>query len=186
LELDKSSTPSILFDDSNFKEILHPMEQELSSTLEDYLIAVYRLEGEKRVARPRDIGRLQNVAKSTVTAALKSLAERGLINYEPYETITLTSQGRQTAERLAIRNRILRDFLEGVLGLDPEQAGKTACGMEHAVEEEAMERFVCFLAFVKQHPPDGTKWLDGFREFIRQGGRSRIYRKCVEEYLKAL
>jgi DtxR family Mn-dependent transcriptional regulator len=162
------------------------MKYELSSTLEDYLIAVFRLEGEKRVARPRDIGRLQNVAKSTVTAALKSLAGKGLVNYEPYEAVTLTARGRQTAERLAIRNRILRDFLEGVLGLDPEQAERTACGMEHAVEGEAMERFVCFLAFLKHHAPDGAKWLKEFRRFVRRGGRSRICRKCVEEYTQAL
>ncbi len=162
------------------------MEHELSSTLEHYLIAVYRLEGEKRVARGRDISRLQRVAKSTVTAALKSLAEKGLVNYEPYEAITLTQRGRATAERLAIRNRILKDFLEGVLGLEADQAEKTACGMEHAVEQEALECIVCFLAFARQCASGGTNWLQEFRTFVRRGGRSRICRNCVDEYLHML
>jgi DtxR family Mn-dependent transcriptional regulator len=162
------------------------MEQKLSSTLEDYLVAVYRLEGEKRVARPRDIGRLQNVAKSTVTAALKSLAEKRLVNYQPYDPITLTPLGRRKAEWLAVRNRILRNFLESVLALDPELAETTACGMEHAVDEEAMERFVCFLAFLQQYAPSGRKWLKEFHAFAREGGRSLKCRRCVEKYRKAL
>jgi DtxR family Mn-dependent transcriptional regulator len=162
------------------------MPFDLSSTLEDYLVTVHRLEGEKRVARPRDIGRLQNVAKSTVTAALRSLADKGLVHYEPYEAVTLTSRGRKMADRLVVRNRILRDFLEDVLGLDPPQAESTACGMEHAVEEEAMERFVCFLAFVKQHAPEGARWLSEFRRFVRRGGSSRACRESVAQYLRGL
>jgi DtxR family Mn-dependent transcriptional regulator len=66
------------------QEALHQvkghMEEELSAKLEDYLEAIYGIEREKRVARPRDICKDQNVAGSTATAALQSLAEKRLIN----------------------------------------------------------------------------------------------------------
>lgn len=94
------------------------MMQKLSATIEDYSATVYRLECKKRVARPRDIACDQNVAKSTATAALKSLADKGLINYEPYESVPLNEKGMKLAQPLEMRHRILMDFLQEVLDLD--------------------------------------------------------------------
>lgn len=162
------------------------MSIELSSTLEDYLEAIYDIERKKKVARPRDISKTQNVAKSTVTAALQSLAEKGLINYEPYEVITLTDEGRNGAERIALRRTIIKRFLQDVLRLDPEQADETACRMEHAVDQEGLERFVCFLAFLRHCSPDGTRWLDDFRHFLSSGVDGQSCRQCVEEYMNDL
>lgn len=160
--------------------------KKLTSKLEDYLITVYRLEREKRVARPRDIARRRKVAKSTVTAALQSLAENGLVNYEPYEAVTLTANGKKRAETLIIRNRVLRDFLEDVLGLSPAESRVTACGMEHALDAAAVERFVCFLAFLKQRDGDGPRWLERFRACVKKGGRGGTCARYVEEYLHTL
>jgi len=162
------------------------MNQQLSPTLEDYLSAIHRLEQQDRVARPRDIARLQNVARSTVTAALQSLAGKGLINYKPYEVVTLTATGRESAEDLDVRHRVLRSFLEDVLGLDADRAGAAACGMEHAVDEEVLSRLVCFLAFLNQRPPDEAKWLTEFRTFAGQGGCRRVCREYVEQYLQGI
>ena len=158
------------------------MMLELSATLEDYLVAVYRLECEKRVARPRDIAREQNVAKSTVTAALKSLAEKGMINYEPYEAVTLTPEGLEKVKPLVIRHRILMDFLQDILGIEESRATEAACGLEHAIEEDALERIVCFLAFTRQSGSDGARLLEEFREFMERCGEGRICRECLERY----
>jgi DtxR family Mn-dependent transcriptional regulator len=162
------------------------IKKNLTPKLEDYLITVYRLERERRVARSRDIGRRQGVAKSTVTAALQSLAGKGLINYEPYETITLTPAGRKQAEWLIIRNRVLRDFLENVLGLGSEEVRSTACGLEHALNPEVTERFACFMAFLKLHGKDDPKWLREFHECAGKGGQSDICADCVQKYLESL
>ena len=162
------------------------MATELSPTLEDYLRAVHRIESEQRVARPRDIGRVQNVAASTVTAAIHSLAEKGLINYEPYGLITLTEAGRTTAQQLADRHLIIKDFLQKILGLGPDRAESTACGMEHVVDSEALERFLCFLAFMERHCPAGSRCLKDFRQFIKKGADGRSCRDCLDEYMRAL
>ena len=157
---------------------------ELSSTLEDYLRAVYRIESKKRVARPRDICELQGVAASTVTAALRSLADKGLINYEPYEVITLSEAGRTRAERLVARHRIIRDFLEGILGFELERSDAIACGMEHAIDEDGLQRLVCFLAFMKQHSEEGRRCLAHFREFVRGKQGQQSCEQCVREYME--
>jgi len=162
------------------------VDDQLSRTLEDYLQAIYRIEAEKRVARPRDICKAQGVAASTVTAALQSLGDKGLINYEPYELITLTAEGREKAEQLATRHHIVRNFLEDILGLQASEAEATACEMEHAVGPHALERFVCFLAFVGRHSPAGVDWLDEFRRFMQEGADGHSCEECVKEYRKTL
>jgi len=162
------------------------MAKQLSGTLEDYLEAIYRIEQQKRVARPRDICEAQGVAGSTVTAALKSLSDKDLVNYEPYGLVTLTERGRKQAESLAVRHRIIRDFLEEILDLPPRQAESTACGMEHAVDERALQRFVCFLAFMRRHCPQGARCLEKFREFVDEATEGRTCRECIEDYVKEL
>ncbi|MFO7821753.1 MAG: iron dependent repressor, metal binding and dimerization domain protein, partial [Lentisphaeria bacterium] len=70
------------------------------------------------------------------------------------------------------------------LDLDAETVQAAACGMEHGIEEEALERIVCFVSFTKKRQPGGTKWLAEFRKFIRKCGKGKICRECIEEYKK--
>ena len=84
------------------------MPVELSSTLENYLEAIFRIEKRKRVARVRDISQALGVAKSTVNAALKSLARKGMIDYEPYELVGLTEEGRRRAGDIVASHLIIR------------------------------------------------------------------------------
>lgn len=162
------------------------MDQELTTTLEDYLQAIYHIELEQRVVRPREICRARNVAPSTVTAALQSLAEKGLINYEPHELITLTDEGRKRGEELALRHRILQDFFERVLALSADSANATACRIEHVIDKEAQDRLVCFLAFLQSRSLRGKSWIKNFRRFIEEGTDSLTCEECMEQYRQAI
>ena len=71
--------------------------QSLSSNMEDYLEAIYHISSEKQAARAKDISDRLKVNKSSVTGALRSLSEKGLVNYAPYDIITLTAVGEQVA-----------------------------------------------------------------------------------------
>ena len=140
------------------------MSEALSAALQDYLEAIGRIEEEKRVARPRDISQALGVHKSTVTAALHNLSERGLINYAPYEAVTLTDEGRDRACWLAMRHRVVADFLVKILNVAPQAAERSAASIQHAAEEEVLERIVCFLVFAGRHA-DEAGWLERFRRF---------------------
>lgn len=161
------------------------MPQQLSSAIEDYLQAVFRIEQQKRFARVRDIADALGVAKSSATAALKTLSEKGLVNYVPYEPVTLSPQGHKQAERIVLRHRIIVDFLENVLGIAPERADSIACGMEHGIDRDALERLVCFLAFVKRYSSGEEDWLGQFRHFVEEGADGKTCRECVQAYMKA-
>lgn len=162
------------------------MTGQLTSRLEDYLEAILHIEQGKRFARVRDISGVLSVAKSAVTAALRTLSDMELVNYEPYEPVTLTRKGTEKAKAIALRHRIIKDFLESILGLATDRAESIACGMEHGIDREALERFVCFLAFIGQRGETGQSWMDEFRCFISKGADGQTCRECIEAYLQRI
>lgn len=162
------------------------MVKELSSTLEDYLEAIFRLEKAKRAARVRDIAQHVGVSKSTVSAALKSLGSKELIEYKPYELIILTPEGREKAGTIVMNHHIISHFLQSVLALSQQRAERIACEFEHAVDQEVIERFVCFLAFVEKSSVAGANLLDEFKRFLNEGSKDRICQELFQEYWKRI
>lgn len=73
------------------------MTHTLSESLEDYLEAIYHIVSQKQAARATDISKRLNVNPSSVTGALRSLADKGLVNYAPYDIVTLTAEGSVAA-----------------------------------------------------------------------------------------
>jgi len=157
---------------------------ELSRQLEDYLEAIYHLETEKRVARVSDIAESLGVQPPTVTGALKHLAQHKLINYEPYQPITLTPAGSRIARNTIRRHETLRTFMADVLGLPASTADQDACGMEHALSEQAHERlvlFLKFLAFNESQPTGRRDLIDAFRTFCRNDNDAQPTAKGTTE-----
>ncbi len=77
---------------------------ELSASLEDYLEAIFQIVRDKQAARAKDISERLKVRRSSVTGALHALADRELINYAPYDLITLTDKGKIVAQAVVRRH----------------------------------------------------------------------------------
>jgi len=155
----------------------------VSATLEDYLEAIFRAIAQKGIARAGEIGRRLGVHKSTVTAALRGLADKGLVNYTPYEPVTLTPTGRRVAVEVDRRHEAIRRFLVDVLAVEPQAADANACRMEHAMDPDVADRLLRFMDFVKRCPRGGTKWIRGFRYFCEEGPQGRHCEACIEACL---
>ncbi len=121
------------------------IQLELSESLEDYLVAIYELSRDHGSARSAAIADRLNVSTASVTNALRSLADRKLINYERYQAVTLTRDGGQTAAQVARRKRILERFFVDVLHLDEGEAEQNAHRMEHMITPTALDRLIDFL-----------------------------------------
>ena len=134
---------------------------ELSSSLEDYLEAIYNVIIVKTAARATDIAKKLNVANSSVTNALQILVDRGLVNHAPYDIITLTPEGRKIAKRIAWKHEVFRDFFTSVLAIDSDTANECACSIEHIIPDEVVERFIQYLDFERKCKYGGKKWVDG-------------------------
>ena len=141
----------------------------LSESLEDYLETIFHLVAEKPAARARDIAKRLGVGRSSVTGALHALAEKGLVNYAPYEVITLTRKGEAAAQDVVRRHEVFRDFLVKVLSVEETAADEAACQMEHAIPPAVFERFMEFVEFVEVCPRAGAKWIRGFGYHCQHG-----------------
>jgi DtxR family Mn-dependent transcriptional regulator len=117
----------------------------LSASLEDYLEAIFCVSRLHGVARAKDIAEKANVGKSSVTAALKLLSEKGLINYDPYQYISLTEKGETEAQKILRRHEVLKEFLVEILHVEDDLAGKNACRMEHQIDEHVLDKLIEFV-----------------------------------------
>jgi DtxR family Mn-dependent transcriptional regulator len=144
---------------------------QLSENMENYLEAILELESVHKVARVKDIADRLGIQRGSASGALRNLGEKGLIHYEPYSFITLTAEGRRIAEEIAERHKVLRDFLENILQIDPDTAQETACRMEHAIDEKTKERLIWFIRYILSCPRTGEQWLQSFIDFCNRGGR---------------
>ena len=141
----------------------------LSSSMEDYLEAIYHISSEKQAARAKDISDRLKVNKSSVTGALRSLSEKGLVNYAPYDLITLTTEGEQVAKEVVRRHETLKDFFIKILLLDEKEAEEASCKIEHAISNKIIDRVISFVEFMEICPRGGREWLKGFRRHCENG-----------------
>jgi DtxR family Mn-dependent transcriptional regulator len=137
----------------------------LSENMENYLEVILRLQKRRKVARSKDIAKRLGVLPGSVSGALKTLKDLGLVNYEPYSFVTLTPKGARIAQRIERRHAVLKNFLLNVLRIDPDTAEETACRLEHAVDELTVDRLVCFIDYIHACPRAGDRWLDSFIRF---------------------
>ncbi len=142
---------------------------DLTASQEDYLEAIFEISQEKMAARAKDIATYLNVRASSVTGALRTLGSMGLINYAPYDLITLTDEGRVVAEDIVHRHNVLKDFLINVLGIDHDEANETACKMEHSVPETIVDRLIKYAEYVERCPRGAITWDSGFGYYCKGG-----------------
>jgi DtxR family transcriptional regulator, Mn-dependent transcriptional regulator len=141
----------------------------LSSSLEDYLEAIYLSHREHGMARSKEIMERLGVTGPSVTEALRLLSEKGLINYAPYAAITMTVEGADIAKDVLHRHETIRDFFIEVLGIDPQTADDGACRMEHAVSPSIIERMVNYTHYLRKECKNrGCGKNDCFKKYLGQ------------------
>lgn len=141
---------------------------DLTASQEDYLEAILALVRETGAARVRDIAARVDVAKPSVTVALRALAKRKLVRYQPYGYATLTDQGQVLAEQVHRRHTALSGFFRDVLDVDEHIADANACRIEHAVGEGVLRRLSCFAGFMARSSVPARGLPRAFRDHCRR------------------
>ena len=141
--------------------------QNLSASLEDYLEAISNIADDSAVARVKDIAEFLGVTKSSVTGALRLLSEKGLINYKPYDFVTLTDIGRTVAIRIVKKHNILKSFFINILGIEAKVAHQAACKAEHVLGPVVIAKILYFVEFVTQQNKDGYDLVEKFGLFCQ-------------------
>jgi hypothetical protein len=58
--------------------------------------------------------------------------------------------------------------------------------MEHAVDRQALERFVCFMAFMKKCEKAESKCQEEFQRFLAERDQQEECHQCVERYVQEI
>lgn len=113
------------------------------------LKAVYRLAKEGEGASTGALAEKLGLSPGTVSAAVKRLAEKGLLKHTPYKGVELTRLGRRIAIAAIRRHRIVERFLSDMLGYAWNEADRLAGSFEHELPQEVEDRL-----FVALHRPE--------------------------------
>lgn len=111
----------------------------LQESGEMYIETIYVLSQSSNFVRAIDVGERMGFSKPSVSRALKILRENGYITVDAKGGITLTSVGKEVAERMYERHHVIASLLVKI-GVDPEIATDDSCKIEHVISEETFDK----------------------------------------------
>ena len=123
--------------------------QTLSSGLEDYIETIYIAEQAGIKLKGAELARKLFISRASVSEALSKLVSIGLIEYESYGLIKLTSKGIEEGKRVWAKHGILKDFFQSILGISENEAGENACKIEHIISQNVLNKIREFTIYCK-------------------------------------
>ena len=120
--------------------------EKVSMSHEDYLEAIVMLGGTtENSVRSVDIATKMGVSKASVSKAVTSLKNSGMLEQPYYGDITLTEDGYKYGYAVLKRHEMLTRFLVEKVGLSEEVAEDEACQMEHAISDESFKKWLAYF-----------------------------------------
>ncbi len=146
--------------------------QKVTTSVEDYIEAIYEITRNGKGARVKDIAEKLGVTYPSISGILKKLVEMGLVTHQRYGNVELTPEGEKLGRDIAERHQILFDFMHRILKVPKETAQEDACGMEHSMSPETRDAFLSFIRFVQTCPKGVPSWLKSYYYFREHGERA--------------
>ena len=143
-----------------------------SSTVEDYLKAMLRLE-EAQGRGPVTVGAIAEdlgLTPGSVSVMMRHLSAQGWVAYSPRRSVALLAEGRKEALRVVRRHRLIEAFLVQVLKLDWSEVHEEAEILEHAVSDRLLARMDEMLGH-PSHDPHGDPIPDARGRMARGAAR---------------
>jgi DtxR family Mn-dependent transcriptional regulator len=127
-----------------------------SSTVENYLKVIHiqqlMLSDRGGLVGMGQLAAAMGVTPGTATTMVKTLAEAGLVHYEPYAGVLLLPAGERLAGLVIRRHRLVELFLVRVMGMSWDEVHDEAEKLEHVVSERLIERIDEMLGFPEVDP----------------------------------
>ena len=110
----------------------------INESAENYLETILILSEKLPVVRSVDIANEMGFKKSSVSIAMKNLRNKNHITVTDAGFIYLTDSGKEIAEMIYERHKLISSCLEK-LGVSKEIAAEDACRIEHVISKESFE-----------------------------------------------
>jgi Mn-dependent DtxR family transcriptional regulator len=98
-----------------------------------------------------DIAQRLSISQASVTNMVQKLDAEGLLKYEKYRGLVLTTAGEALALNITHRHKLLTDFLQ-LLGLDERTIYHDVEGMEHHVSPATVHAIESLTRQLKRQP----------------------------------
>jgi DtxR family transcriptional regulator, Mn-dependent transcriptional regulator len=126
-----------------------------SEAIEDYAKAIYSLSGRTGGAVSTNaLAERLGVTPASVSAMVKKLDERGLVEHVPYRGVALTEEGTRVALEVLRHHRLLETYLVEHLGVPWDRVHEEAEALEHVLSEYLEARIAAKLGH-PTHDPHG-------------------------------
>jgi DtxR family transcriptional regulator, Mn-dependent transcriptional regulator len=127
-----------------------------SEAIQDYAKAIYALQrrAEGQPVTTNDLAERLAVTPASVSAMLKKLAERGLVEHIPYRGVLLTDAGGRVALEVLRHHRLLELYLSEQLDVPWDRVHQEAEALEHVISEDLEARIAAKLG-EPTHDPHG-------------------------------
>jgi DtxR family Mn-dependent transcriptional regulator len=109
------------------------MKDSITVSKEDYLKAILESESEGQHVISATLAHWLSVSPPAVTMALKRLKRDGFVIVKTDGTVHLSTKGRETAYRTALRHHLIERMLAEIFGMEWYQVHDEAERLEHAV-----------------------------------------------------
>ena len=112
----------------------------MSSVVEDYLKAIYKLQASTRKVSTSALAERMGVTAPSATSMITRLSELGFVRHNRYRGVELTEAGARTALEVIRHHRLWELYLAEVLRVPLDQVHQEAERLEHALSDELEER----------------------------------------------
>ena len=111
----------------------------ITEAVENYLETILILSQKQPNVHAIDICSYLGYSRPTISIVLKKMKENGLVLVDDDNQITLTEKGREVAENIYDRHKVLSELFM-LLGVSHDNAVEDACKIEHDLSEETYGR----------------------------------------------
>jgi DtxR family Mn-dependent transcriptional regulator len=118
------------------------MTDSITVSKEDYLKAILEAESEGHNVIPATLAHWLSVSAPAVTMALKRLKRDGFVDVKSDGIVRLTTVGKETAYRTALRHHLIERMLSEIFGMEWYQIHAEAERLEHAVSPAFEARLI--------------------------------------------
>ncbi len=125
----------------------------LQESGEMYLETILILSQKKNDVRSIDICEEMGFSKPSISRAIHLLEDGGYLEIDNSGYITLTDIGREIAEKIYERHKVLTELFTAI-GVDEETASEDACRIEHVISDKT---FQAIKKHMKKHKIQNTE-----------------------------
>src|SRR5436309_7049968 len=126
--------------------------KDATASVQDYLAAIYDLQSSGKPVIGARLAKHMAISAPAVTEAIQRLSRAGYVRVGRGKELTLTPRGRQIAEVMARRHRLLERWLTDTLGLNWTDAHEEAHRLEHALSPRVEDRLAELLGMPSTCP----------------------------------